>query len=67
VGTKPAAEVRAELVRAARAYQADRVWGLDGPPSLEAEAGEILEAETALAIHGLHDIAEAWRKANEKS
>jgi hypothetical protein len=66
VGTTPAAEVRAELVRAARAYQADRMWSLDEPPSVEAEAGEILEAETALAIHGIYDIAEAWRKANEK-
>lgn len=66
VEQRSAAEVRAELVRAARVYEARLIAGHDEEPSIEAQAGAILEAETAVEIHHLFLIADSWREANTK-
>lgn len=53
VGRVSAAQVRAELTRAHRA-------GEDSP---EAEAGAILEAETAVEIHEIRDMIRGYLDA----
>lgn len=50
-----AAEVRAKLTRAARMYEARVLAGFDDEETTEAEAGAILEAETAVEIHELRN------------
>ncbi len=66
MGNIPAAEFRAPLIRAARVYEARLIAGHDEEPSIEAEAGAILEAETAINIQRIHSIAEAWAEAASK-
>ena len=63
-----AAEVRAQLVRSARLHEARLLAGdQDAEESVEAEAGAILEAETAADIHDLRNMMKAWIEANSKS
>ena len=57
VGRVSAAQVRAGLLRAAR-READ-----SDDPSPEAEAGAILEAETAVEIHEIRDMIRAYLDA----
>lgn len=64
IATESAAEVRARLVRAARVYEARLIAGHDEEESVEAEAGAVLEAETANAVTELREFAEAWAKAH---
>lgn len=66
VGSKSAAEVRAELVRASRKHEARVLAGHDDDESIEAKAGAILEAETACDVHDLAEIARAWYEAHKK-
>lgn len=53
-------------MRAARLYEARLIAGHDDDESEDAEAGALLEAETANEIHGLYKIADAWREANKE-
>lgn len=62
----PPAEVRSRLVRAARLHEARLLAGLEEEEPVEAEAGAILEAEMAIDIHRLREIADAWLEANKK-
>lgn len=64
VGEESAASILARCMRAARIYEARLIAGHDDEESEDAEAGALLEAETANEIHGLHTIAEQWREAN---
>ena len=79
VGGESAGSIRARVTRAARIFEA-RLLGCYqagdddavaqalerlADESEDAEAGALLEAETANEIHKLHNIAEAWRAANE--
>jgi hypothetical protein len=66
VGEESAASIRARATRAARIYEARLIAGYDEEESDDAEAGALLEAETANEIHGLHTIAEQWREANRE-
>lgn len=66
VGEESAASIRARCMRAARLFEARLLAGHDEEESDDAEAGALLEAETANEIHGLHNIAEAWLKANQE-
>lgn len=65
VAEETAGSIRARCTRAARVYEARLIAGTDEEESDDAEAGAILEAETAIAIHGLYEIADAWREANK--
>jgi len=65
VGGESAGSIRARVTRAARIFEARLIAGHDEDESEDAEAGALLEAETANEIHKLHNIAEAWRAANE--
>ncbi len=47
-------------MRAARLHEARLIAGHDGEESVEAEAGAILLAETAVEVHGLHEMMRAW-------
>ena len=66
VGEESAASIRARCTRAARLYEARLIAGHVDDESEDAEAGALLEAETANEIHGLHTIAEQWREANRE-
>ncbi len=66
VGGESAASIRARVTRAARIHEARLIAGRDDEESEDAEAGALLEAETANEIHGLHTIAEQWREANRE-
>lgn len=65
VAEESAASIRARCTRAARLYMARLIAGTDEDESEDAEAGALLEAETANEIHGLYQIADAWREANK--
>lgn len=60
-----AGRARAPLVRAARLYEARLLAGHVEEESEEAEAGSILEAETAAEIHEVATIARAWAEARK--
>lgn len=66
VASIPPAHIRAKLVRAHRVHEARLIAGHDDEEPLEAQAGAILEAQTAINIHRLTAIAEAWLEANTK-
>lgn len=59
----PAAVIRAELMAAHRVQIARLAAGYDDEVSLEAEAGALLEAETANEIHGLHEMVKGYLEA----
>jgi hypothetical protein len=61
-----AARARAPLVRAARLYEARLLAGHVEEESEEAEAGSILEAETAAEIHEVATIARAWAESTRR-
>ncbi len=48
------------MTRAHRLHEARELRGEDVDASPEAEAGALLEAETAGEIHGLHGMMKAW-------
>jgi len=57
----PAAELRADAIRAHRMYEARLLAGEhETEETPEATAGAILEAETAHAICSIRDMMEAW-------
>lgn len=61
------AEFRARLVRAARIYEARLIAGRDpGEETIEAEAGAILEAQTAIDIGRLVEIGEWFKESWSK-
>ncbi len=62
-----AGRARATLVRAARIYEARLLAGHVEEESEEAEAGSILEAETAAEIHEVATIARAWAESTRKA
>lgn len=62
-----AGRARAPLVRAARLYEARLLAGHVEEESEEAEAGSILEAETAAEIHEVATIARAWAESARKA
>lgn len=64
VQTVPAAEVRAGAIRAARVYEARLLAGAEVEEDVEAEAGAILEAQTAVDIHKIADVVAAWWEAH---
>ncbi len=47
-------------MRAARLHEARLMAGHDDEESVEAEAGAFLEAETAIEIHGLHEMVRSY-------
>lgn len=65
VETVPAALLRAKALRGFRRHEADVVAGraVDADASAEAEAGAILDAETAGEIHDLREMVHAWLEA----
>ena len=65
VDHRSAAEVRASLLRAHRLYEARLLAGHEDEESVEAEAGAILEAETAVDLHRMRVIADAWFEAHK--
>lgn len=61
-----AGRARAPLIRAARLYEARLLAGHVEEESAEAEAGSILEAETAAEIHEMVSIARAWAESTRR-
>jgi hypothetical protein len=59
-------EVRARMIRAAREYERHVAAGLHPEQSAEATAGERLEAELAVDIHDIAEVARAYLEANKK-
>lgn len=53
-------------MRSARLYEARLLAGHDEEESEDAEAGALLEAETANDIRHMRDIADAWLKSNQE-
>lgn len=66
VGEESAASIRARCMRSARLYEARLLAGHDEEESEDAEAGALLEAETANDIRHMRDIADAWLKSNQE-
>jgi hypothetical protein len=80
VGEESAASIRARCQRAAKLYDARLLAcyqagndeairdALDrmGEESEDAEAGALLEAETANDMRHMRDIADAWLKSNQE-
>jgi hypothetical protein len=64
IGRESAAVVRAGLLRQHRVHERALLDGLDCDEPVEAEAGAILEAELAVDIHDLADIARQWAKGS---
>lgn len=62
----PPEHVRADALRAHRLHAARELAGHDDEPSVEAEAGAMLEAAWQNDIADLADIARAWARANAK-
>ena len=62
-----AAVLRAKALTAHRIHVGRLAVGREDEESLEAEAGGILDAETAEDLHRIREIADAWLEANRKS
>lgn len=62
--SKTAAEARAVLLTEHRRYLARLNADPDAEASAEAAAGAILEAETAVEIHRIHEYVKAWIEAH---
>ena len=54
------------MIRAAREYERHVAAGLHPEQSAEATAGERLEAELAVDIHDIAEVARAYLEANKK-
>jgi hypothetical protein len=59
----PAAVFRAALLRAHRLHAARESTGIAQPMSEEAEAGGIIEAETAVEIHDIRGMIKGYLEA----